>query len=188
MNDLTGQIFSRLTVVEQAESKHNRTRWLCLCECGKTCITAGKNLTDKKKQSCGCLRRELVGARQYLLTEINRGVPGESAFNVLYATYKFNAEKRSRVFELTKEEFRRLTSSACEYCGAEPKQKVGTERNGFYVYNGVDRKDNGLGYTNQNSASCCGTCNWMKRVMSIEKFVSACRSVVAYCDSHAVQQ
>lgn len=181
--DLTGQIFSRLTVVEQTKSKHNRTRWLCLCECGKTCITAGKNLTDKKKQSCGCLRRELVGARQHLLTEINRGVPGESAFNVLYCTYKFNAEKRARVFELTKEDFRRLTSSNCEYCGAEPKQKVGAERNGFYVYNGVDRKDNELGYTNINSASCCGTCNWMKRVMSVPDFIAACRAVVSHFDS-----
>ena len=183
MNDLLGQKFSRLSVVGKAPSKHGRACWFCVCDCGNECVTAGKNLLDGKKQSCGCLRRELVGARQHLLTEFNRGVPGESAFNVLYCTYKFNAEKRTRVFELTKDDFRRLTSANCEYCGAEPKQKVGTERNGFYTYNGVDRKDNELGYTNANSAPCCGTCNWMKRAMSVPDFIAACRTVVSHFDS-----
>lgn len=67
-NDLTGQKFGRLTVIERAEDaitkNGNRfTQWLCNCDCGNNDIVIfGSALTRKKRPtlSCGCLQRDKV--------------------------------------------------------------------------------------------------------------------------------
>lgn len=57
--DLTGQKFGRLTVVKRHGSDvRKRARWVCRCDCGKTCIKAGGYLTSGDVRSCGCLRHE----------------------------------------------------------------------------------------------------------------------------------
>lgn len=42
---------------------------------------------------------------------------------------------------------------------------------GFF-YTGVDRVDNGIGYTIENVVPCCGTCNHAKSAMSVDEFIS----------------
>ena len=67
-NDLTGQKFGRLTVIERVEDaiteKGNRfARWHCNCDCGNNdVIVYGSALTRKKRPtlSCGCLQRDKV--------------------------------------------------------------------------------------------------------------------------------
>lgn len=57
--DLTGLIFSRLTVLERVESRKGSAYWKCKCICGNITIKRGKNLTCfKNVQSCGCLHKE----------------------------------------------------------------------------------------------------------------------------------
>jgi hypothetical protein len=114
-----------------------------------------------------------------ITAEGNKLPEGESAFNLLYATYRFQAEKRNLEFSLTKEDFARLTSGDCFYCGDAPKQTI-QSKNGVYIYNGIDRLENDLGYVNHNSVSCCGPCNLMKRMMSIQDFVARCQRIVAH--------
>ncbi len=67
-NDLTGEIFGRLTVLYQIEDyivpangKHY-ARWMCECSCEKhkQVAVTGNNLTSGKIQSCGCLASELL--------------------------------------------------------------------------------------------------------------------------------
>lgn len=58
--DMAGQRFGRLTVVSRAEnSKSNKVRWLCVCDCGGNTITSRKHLISGASKSCGCYRREL---------------------------------------------------------------------------------------------------------------------------------
>ena len=64
--DLTGQVFNRLTVLEQAEDYispdgRHHCQWLCQCCCeDKTkIIVRGSQLHSKRTQSCGCLQREV---------------------------------------------------------------------------------------------------------------------------------
>jgi hypothetical protein len=40
------------------------------------------------------------------------------------------------------------------------------------VYNGIDRKNNRLGYFSANVVSCCVVCNKAKRTMPYEEFVA----------------
>lgn len=39
-----------------------------------------------------------------------------------------------------------------------------------FVYNGIDRVDNSVGYVLSNCVPCCSTCNRMKGTMSSEEF------------------
>ena len=63
--DLTGQRFGRLVVMNQAPSyidKKGRkfVRWFCLCDCGNTTIVKADALRSGNTKSCGCLNTEIV--------------------------------------------------------------------------------------------------------------------------------
>ncbi len=63
LQDLTGQRFGRLTVIERADNKGTKTRWLCQCDCGNKVIKEGSNLKNGDTKSCGCLRNEKTSKR-----------------------------------------------------------------------------------------------------------------------------
>ena len=79
------------------------------------------------------------------------------------ASYREGAVGRGLVFDLDKDQFRQLTSSLCYYCGCLPKfKKMRKSKHphwGDYVYNGIDRMDNNIGYVMDNCVTCCRTCN-----------------------------
>ena len=53
--DLTGQTFSKWTVIKRSEnSKYSRVQFLCRCECGNEKIIDAGNLRHNKSKSCGC--------------------------------------------------------------------------------------------------------------------------------------
>lgn len=55
MNDLTGNKYGLLTVIEKGSKKNNQLTWICKCECGKTIEVTSNHLTTGNTQSCGCL-------------------------------------------------------------------------------------------------------------------------------------
>lgn len=61
--DLTGQKFSRLTVLRRDGDKRVgsaiHAAFLCRCDCGNEVRVAGRHLKDGSTKSCGCLRREM---------------------------------------------------------------------------------------------------------------------------------
>lgn len=69
-NDLTGQRFGRLLVLEKTEKRaSNRCIiWKCKCDCGKFCEVPSDRLLLQKQgtKSCGCLQKEKA-------KKINRG-------------------------------------------------------------------------------------------------------------------
>lgn len=98
--------------------------------------------------------------------------PTEAARNALRSNYRYRAGTRKLTFDLSKEEFLMLTSDACHYCGALPKQILrikGTQAP--YIYNGVDRKDNLIGYNLDNCVTACKKCNILKRAWSYSDFI-----------------
>jgi hypothetical protein len=70
VNDLRGQVFARLTVVEY----EGKGRWRCRCECGNAKAVYGDNLEDGLTQSCGCLLHEVIAERM-----VNVGKAGATA-------------------------------------------------------------------------------------------------------------
>jgi hypothetical protein len=59
--DLTGQVFSRLTVLRLSGSSRGGSKlWECNCSCGNICHVSTRHLNRKncKIKSCGCLKKE----------------------------------------------------------------------------------------------------------------------------------
>lgn len=123
----------------------------------------------------------------------NKGVwrtpAGTGGFNELYSKYKRQAKNRTLKFELSKDDFRHLTSSNCYYCGIEPLQKCyGKGRDtpeavarSEYIYNGVDRLYNEDGYNVLNCVPCCGLCNYRKHDNDRDEFIEWVNRVYHPC-------
>lgn len=60
--DLTGHIFSRLTVLSRAPNRGTKTAWRCQCSCGTECVAEAQNLKTGRMKSCGCLNSERIKA------------------------------------------------------------------------------------------------------------------------------
>ena len=59
MNNLSGQRFGRLIVIEDVgRSKNNTVLWKCICDCGNETIVRSSSLKNGKTLSCGCLQLE----------------------------------------------------------------------------------------------------------------------------------
>lgn len=58
--DLTGKIFSRLTVIKDTGKRDNNRsiRWLCRCICGNLHYVRQDSLINGNVRSCGCLNQE----------------------------------------------------------------------------------------------------------------------------------
>lgn len=90
---------------------------------------------------------------------------------VIYENYKKRAERKQLPFLITLEEFNSIRTKICYYCGKE---------NTSSHMNGVDRKNNTLGYTIENCVSCCGECNYMKGELDMEEFIQKCKCISEY--------
>ena len=163
-----GDRIGRLTVISEVSREKygwNRPRrfFLFKCDCGKETVTTGYGHIN----SCGCLQREKA-----IVTGTSKRLPfGESSLRALHNSYKVRSQKRGIEFILSRDEFRKLTSSNCHYCGIPPSQiHKGTWKGGDYAYNGLDRVDNNLGYTHENSVPACFRCNTAKNTMGQAEF------------------
>ena len=58
--DLTGQRFSRLTVISKVKGRPGIVHWLCRCDCGTRRFIRTANLRNGNTKSCGCFQRDRV--------------------------------------------------------------------------------------------------------------------------------
>lgn len=85
--------------------------------------------------------------------------------------YAAAAKRRDYEWALSREAFHSLVESSCHYCGARPERTLRGAR-GSYTYNGLDRMNNALGYTESNVVPCCGKCNHAKKDLPYATFVA----------------
>jgi hypothetical protein len=179
--DRTDQRFGSLVAVRRVEDRPGpewqKIWWLCVCDCGKEVAVNGKKLAEGLAKSCGCQNYGPRAGYAY----------GEGAFKAVLRRYQKAAEKRGFSWGLSAEEFGRLTSLDCHYCGASPSLignvstgRKGANTSGAYIYNGLDRVDNALGYEPDNVCPCCPTCNYSKRGMSYDDFMAWIVRLVSY--------
>jgi hypothetical protein len=159
--NMDGRKFGKLLVLKRIQNnKRGYPRFLCRCDCGTEKEVDGAVLRSGRINSCGCAKFLPHGKLP----------PGEGSFNNLYAQVKYNAKYRGLDFELSKEFFKWISKQPCHYCGVEPYQVHKQKRsNGSFVFNGIDRVDNNIGYIESNCVPCCGRCNYMKNSWSVEE-------------------
>lgn len=157
---LIGQVFGGLTVLSRdITSPKAEKPWNCQCGCGNVVQVRKCHLVQGLTKSCGCL--------------VYADLTDNGAFKILFSRYRSNAKGKQRTFTLTEEEFAELVTSDCHYCGTKPSQKTIRKSkfgNTEFLYNGLDRIDSSLGYSNTNAIPCCGQCNRAKSNMSYLDF------------------
>lgn len=159
--DITGQRFGKLVAMKDVGTKYYRRLWVCQCDCGRKIHSLVAPLINGHIQSCGCRHKE----------NVLRLPKAQASINELYRSYRHQAYKKKRPFNLTIQDFRNLTSSNCYYCGRPPTQRAGHQKNnGYYYYNGIDRVDSTLGYDLSNVVPCCKQCNIAKHDYTTEQF------------------
>jgi hypothetical protein len=165
--DLTGQRFGKLVAIKEISRSRQGVRWLCQCDCDKTALPTRSDLLSGRIKSCGCYK---------WYTKFSGD---EASLRCLYTSYKSDAKRYQRVFELSLEQFRVITSSKCFYCAAAPSRpykrpysNTSTKDCDPYLCNGVDRVDSNFGYVFANCVACCTTCNYMKLDLPQGIFIS----------------
>ena len=76
--DLTGQRFTRLTVLGRhpENASNDKPRWICSCDCRAEVVVHGSSLRGGTSRSCGCLSRELSTERCRLLGQATGAANG----------------------------------------------------------------------------------------------------------------
>lgn len=158
--DLIGERFGRLVVSDYV----GNSLWLCVCDCGNSVNVKTNKLRSGNTKSCKCYRNTLLAKERTLGS-------GYANFKEVLRHYIKEAKRRGYVFELSEESCHKIMKMDCYYCGIEPSQiyKHG-DCFGDFVYNGMDRYDNTLGYIEGNVVPCCKDCNYAKRAMSVQEF------------------
>lgn len=64
VREMIGKVFGRLTpILECGQNSSKQYRYLCVCDCGESKVVTGSLLAQGKVLSCGCLKREMMVAR-----------------------------------------------------------------------------------------------------------------------------
>lgn len=171
IKNIKGQKFNKLTALNFIElTNYGTAKWKFKCDCGNEKIIASSNVLKGNTVSCGCVKN-------------SRKLPEFSAsINKLYYSYKRGAKKRNYNFNLSRENFEKLILDNCHYCGGKPDTQFKHKQsfNGYVIYNGIDRKDNILGYDINNCVSCCTSCNYAKHNKSYNEFQNWLINLVNY--------
>lgn len=168
--DLTNVKIGSITFLYRASDRPTPSRatamWVGKCECGSIKEYSYVNISHarvkmvqgvKKIFSCGCKRRH---------------EKGESTLKGVYRQYRVHAETRGYEFNIPLDDFRIITKQNCHYCDIPPSNEAIKRRaHGSYVYNGIDRMNNDVGYELYNIVPCCFRCNRAKDVMGKEEFL-----------------
>ena len=178
--DLTGQVFGRLTVIQVTHiphgSKKGRKGWECKCECGNLTYLTYSTLYNGSTTSCGCFLRECSARkiREYAARRTDPARRIADPWKVDFAKCKRSIGS-SREWALTLEQYIRLVTDVCYYCGTQPEQIARGVGMGHLRRNGIDRVDSSLEYEIGNCVPCCRPCNIGKSDLTIAEFAEHTR-------------
>lgn len=140
-----GERFGSLTVLEiRSRGKGLSRAAQCRCDCGNLYLSDVRRIFHGFTSRCDQCSSTKLEILEVVLRRSER-------------QYRNNAKNKNLPFSLIREQFRALVQSPCAYCGLAPAR-------------GIDRRENGAGYTPENCAACCTDCNRAKSDMSAQRF------------------
>ena len=164
-----GQIINNISIIKRFTKNYlfSRTenrykpidKYLCKCLSCLTEFEKSKLTVHKKLLNCATCN----------------GRTENAAKNLIYYEYKNGAKNRNLEFSADELYFKNLLTKNCFYCNIEPKTTSLYLKT--FKYNGIDRFDNTLGYTQNNIRSCCIDCNKAKWTMNFDEFKVLYRSI-----------
>jgi hypothetical protein len=132
----------------------------------------------------GLVRTPMINETRVNITGRSKYTDYHTAtWNLLVNGYKHNAKKRGFVYDLPTDYAIAMMQDDCHYCGSNP-YRVRTLSGKRYstwtdaelykstvLYNGIDRKSSDLGYSIDNTVTCCNICNGGKNTLEYDKFI-----------------
>lgn len=177
--NISGERYGLLVSIHKVGVKvfpagQRRSIWRFRCDCGNE---VDKTLMDVRRgdtKSCGCVKRKNIPT--------NTLPVGEASFNGLFVHYKRSAKSRGYEWCIEKEFFRKITKQPCHYCGSDPfgRHLTHASANGHYVFSGLDRVNNKVGYVESNVVPCCSICNRAKAALDAAVFLEWAKKVALH--------
>lgn len=158
-----GKKFGKFTVIGYNKASK---KYIVKCECGEVREYTSSILKNPNRGN-GCFKCIQKQPR------LHKRLPEDTALKrSVLDNYKRAAERRGYNFNLTEEEFFSLIISDCYYCGTSLSMVNNEQkcRGRILLYNGVDRKDNSIGYDKENCVPCCKICNNSKASLTLEEW------------------
>ena len=154
-----GTIFAGLKI-----KKHMGRKFLCVCmNCNNEVVINATSVT-----------RKIAANAQFCQNCRTRRTDDKYIYEMAISDYKKKAATRNLSWSLTFDEFVDIITKNCHYCSSPPfsNRFKRNEWNSSVRINGVDRKNNSIGYESSNCVPCCGICNRAKSSMSYEDFIN----------------
>lgn len=150
-----GERFGSLVVIAvQPGTRTSPKRIECLCDCGGKYLAVPYRLRHGETTRCfACMPKRRTAEYIQFRRRLNN--------------YKHSSARKNLSFTFTAEQFREFYGADCAYCGASPAQ-------------GIDRKDNTLGYVEGNCVPACAQCNYAKRDFSEQEFMAWVARIAAF--------
>ena len=162
--------------VESTFVDNYRTKASVVCDCGEKTIVPLSNLKSGRSKMCRRCSYDNRGP-----TFAARKTGSWLAERDKYKEYRRRSLKKKQEFSLTLEEFLDITRLNCFFCHRPPSnvhRVYGKDWAEPFIYTGIDRLNNKIGYTMDNVIPCCKICNYGKRDLTVEEFIQNCRRVV----------
>lgn len=156
-----GQQIGNLTIINWDSQKGCYT---LVCTCG-TYVSGPSHYISKKENS------EHPSCKLCYNKYKRDNTPLEDKLINVYKSYTKSAKDRGHNFNLPLKDAIRLFKSNCTYCNSLPSN-IKVRGKQVIPYQGIDRINNSLGYTEDNVVPCCAMCNYMKGTLSHTEFLN----------------